>query len=130
MITVTEELLDEGRSINGSWNNRQLITIGVEKTYKNKGWRQKLIGQEITEDQKKLFLDLTNAHLKNKKKFRDKQITFETFNSLMKKTRKELSVTLLQKKTWQKSEILSVFDLACSIVTVKYVHCDEEDKIL
>ncbi len=67
MIRVTPELLEQGISLNGAWSRKQLIALGVPvgKRFKLiKGWKDRLIGSEITEQQKMRFLALKNAHIK------------------------------------------------------------------
>lgn len=68
MVKVTKELLEQGRSSRGAWSNRQLRALGLKKGFNfNKGWKYKLIGSWVTEDQVERFLALKDAHLKNKK---------------------------------------------------------------
>ncbi len=66
-MKVTTELLEQGLSRNGAWSRKQLVAIGVpvSKRFKLwKGWKDRLIGSEITEQQKNKFLDLKDKHLK------------------------------------------------------------------
>ena len=63
MLTVTNELMKEGMSRNGSWSDKQLRMLGIETTKNNPGWRRRLMGTIITEQQKKDFLALKDAHL-------------------------------------------------------------------
>lgn len=68
MVTVTNSLLEQGISLNGAWSRKQLVALGVPvgKRFKLiKGWKDRLIGSEITEQQKKRFLELKNKHVKN-----------------------------------------------------------------
>ncbi len=67
-MKVTPELLEEGISLNGAWSKKQLLALGVpiRKEFKLiKGWKGRLIGSETTEQQKKQFLALKNAHIKD-----------------------------------------------------------------
>ncbi len=67
MVTVTQELLEQGLSVNGAWSRKQLVAIGVpvRKRFKLiKGWKDRLIGSVITEQQKTRFLALKDAHIK------------------------------------------------------------------
>ncbi len=69
MVTVTNSLLEQGISVNGSWSKKQLLALGVpiRRGFKLvKGWKDRLIGSEITEQQKNKFLDLKDKHLKPK----------------------------------------------------------------
>ncbi len=69
MITVTTELLEQGISKNGAWSAKQLraLNVPIGKRFKLwKGWKDRLIGSEITEQQKNKFLDLKDKHLKPK----------------------------------------------------------------
>ncbi len=66
MVKVTPELLEQGISVNGAWSKKQLLALGVPvgKRFKLiKGWKDRLIGSEITEQQGNLFLMLKNEHL-------------------------------------------------------------------
>ncbi len=68
MVTVTNSLLEQGISSNGAWSRKQLVALGVpiRKRFKlTKGWKDRLIGSEITEQQKMRFLELKDAHIKN-----------------------------------------------------------------
>ena len=65
-MKVTPELLEQGLSYNGAWGRKQLVALGVpvRKRFKLiKGWKDRLIGSEITEQQKNEFLMLKNAHI-------------------------------------------------------------------
>ena len=67
MIRVTTELLEQGLSRNGAWSRKQLIALGVpvRRRFKLiKGWKDRLIGSEITEQAKNLFLELKDKHIK------------------------------------------------------------------
>ena len=66
-IQITEELLLQGESWNGSYSVAQLRALGDDMV---KGWRFRLLGKWIEEEQAQKFLALKNKHLKNKKKFR------------------------------------------------------------
>ena len=67
MVKVTKELLEQGLSRNGAWSRKQLVALGVpiRKRFKLiKGWKDRLIGSEITEQQKTRFLELKDKHIK------------------------------------------------------------------
>lgn len=66
MIVVTEQLMNRGMSRNGGWSAKQLITLGVKDYLKEPGWRKRLIGTLITEQQKNEFLNLKDKHLQKK----------------------------------------------------------------
>ena len=61
MVKITREILERGRSINNSWNKKQLVLLGVYNL--KSGWINKLIGTSIEEKKVKEFLALTNTHL-------------------------------------------------------------------
>ena len=68
MVTVTKELLEQGISRNGAWSATQLraLNVPIGRRFKLiKGWKDRLIGSEITEQQKNRFLDLKDKHIKN-----------------------------------------------------------------
>ena len=68
MPKITIELLEAGKSMNNFWSERQLAILGLD--FKNKGWKKRAIGKEITQEQVDKFLLLKDAHLKNKQKFK------------------------------------------------------------
>lgn len=66
MVTVTNSLLEQGISLNGSWSRKQLeaLQVPIGKGFKlRRGWKDRLIGSEITEQQKKRFIALKNKHI-------------------------------------------------------------------
>ena len=64
MITITKELLERGKSDRGALNNKQVKALGIKQGFvNNPGWRNKLIGSQVTEQQYKRFLELKNSHL-------------------------------------------------------------------
>ena len=65
MVTITKELLQQGLSRNGGYNGAQMEVLEVEPAW-NKGWKRRLLGKLITEQQKKTFLALKDSHLKDK----------------------------------------------------------------
>ena len=83
MVTVTNSLLEQGISCNGSWSRKQLVALGVPvgKRFKLiKGWKDRLIGSEVTEQQKKRFLELKDKHIK-KISPEPPMLDFEALNS-------------------------------------------------
>lgn len=61
MVTVTRQLLEQGLSRNGALNARQVNALGDNITVS--GWRWRIMGKYITEQQKTRFLELKDAHL-------------------------------------------------------------------
>ena len=84
MVTVTKELLEQGLSWNGCLNGAQIKVLGIKSIWHNKGWKSRLIGTQITEQQKKEFLSLTNRHLAHKSRKIPEQQEFwhETYSHL------------------------------------------------
>lgn len=66
MPIVTQELLEQGMSLNGAWNSAQLKALGVKTIWHNKGWKSRLLGSKVTQEQINEFLSLTNRHLAHK----------------------------------------------------------------
>lgn len=67
MARITKEILEQGKSRRGGWSNIQIAALGVKsvKTKRfNKGWKRKLIGVDVPEENIKKFLEMKNAHLK------------------------------------------------------------------
>ena len=73
MIIVTKELLEQGMSLNGAWNTAQLRSIlpiheftGTGTWSLRKGWKSRLIGSKVTQEQVNEFIRLKNRHLAQK----------------------------------------------------------------
>lgn len=64
-MIFTEEILEQGKSINGGWNTEQLTCLG--ETFL-KGWRRRLLGRDYPEETIKNFIDLKNSHKPKVKK--------------------------------------------------------------
>jgi hypothetical protein len=63
-IILTKEILNAGKSSNGSWGQAQLEVLGAFPL--TRGWQRRVIGSEFTADQIKDFLSLQDVHLKLK----------------------------------------------------------------
>ncbi len=78
-----KELLEAGMSLNGAWNSAQLRALLPKEKFNPDGfpccgWKQRLIGQKLTESQIDEFLRLKNKHLAHKKRDLPGQKTFES----------------------------------------------------
>jgi len=56
-MRITEELLKRGTSRNGGWNKEQLEILGVSWP-PIKGWKYRIIGQNISDKDAERFLKL------------------------------------------------------------------------
>ena len=69
MPIITNELLEEGISSNGAWNLAQLKALLPQKEFARpyawpaKGWKQRMIGSKVTQNQIVKFLRLKNKHI-------------------------------------------------------------------
>jgi len=71
-MELTMEILNKGRSDNGSWSWPQLKCFGLYMN-DNPGWLERGLGTEITQEQVDKFMKLKNKHLKkNNQKFKQK----------------------------------------------------------
>lgn len=83
MVTVTQDLLEQGISLRGAWNIAQLKALLPAKEFKRryawpaKGWKHRLIGSKVTQKQVDEFLALKDRHLGHKKRDLPEQMTFE-----------------------------------------------------
>lgn len=73
MVELTERTLRElfraGVSKNGGWSNAQMACLGVTKgDMALPGWRERLIGTEISEANARQFVALKDVHLKQKER--------------------------------------------------------------
>ena len=73
MPIVTNQLLDEGLSFRGAYNTAQLRSIlpiheftGTGTWSLRKGWKSRLIGSKVTQEQVNEFIRLKNRHLAQK----------------------------------------------------------------
>lgn len=76
MVTITEQLLEQGMSDNGALNRAQLDAIlphweftGSGTWSIKKGWKERLIGSKVGKGQIDEFLRLKNKHLTKKRDF-------------------------------------------------------------
>jgi len=60
-VTLTEQNIMDGASRFGAWSKVQLALIGVSWPPK-KGWKEKVIGRSIDEDDLSKFLSLKDRH--------------------------------------------------------------------
>lgn len=56
-MKLTEEMILAGQTGNGGWNRAQLAALGIDWP-PHKGWKRRLIGTEISEQQYQRFLQL------------------------------------------------------------------------
>ena len=63
MQIITESLITSGQSDNGGWGKEQLKILGVTWPPIS-GWKKEIIGQEISDEDLKRFIQLRNAHIK------------------------------------------------------------------
>jgi hypothetical protein len=97
MPIITEEIIKQGMSLNGSWNIAQLKAILPAKEFDrpyawpSNGWKRRLIGSEVSQEKIDEFLRLKNRHLAHKTKYLPKlrQLEPELF-SHMKSIKQEI----------------------------------------
>lgn len=61
-MIITQRLIEQGKSSTGGWNRNQLLVLGAGWP-PTKGWRKRLEGQPITEEDAARFLELRDADL-------------------------------------------------------------------
>jgi len=62
-MRLTEKILKKAESRNGGYSEKQLKILNIVVRW-NKGWKKKLLFEDFTEEQIKIFLELKNKHLK------------------------------------------------------------------
>lgn len=67
-MRITREIFEQGKSLNGGYNKKQLTALGEGN--QDKGWFQRILTNDYTKEQIDLFLSLKDYHFKNKE---DKQ---------------------------------------------------------
>lgn len=72
-MIVTEQILQAGMSDRGAWSLKQLKCLlpakefmGNKGAFPDHGWRKRIIGRNVSKKQIERFLELKNAHLKEK----------------------------------------------------------------
>ena len=66
MFKITEKWLNQHRTQRGAWTNAQWLALGLTRTeLRAGGWKRKIIGKEITEEQKLNFENAKNQYSKN-----------------------------------------------------------------
>lgn len=69
-MVITAELIEQGRSIRGGWNLKQLRALGLSGNYFRSngglysGWKWDLIGKNVPKENIDNFLTLKDKHLK------------------------------------------------------------------
>ncbi len=67
-MIITKEFLSSGASWKGAWSERQVRLLGEKKgTHNNKGWKDRVIGRNISDANAEEFLRLKDQHLTSKK---------------------------------------------------------------
>ena len=61
-MRLTKEIIEQGMSSRGGWNMQQLSLLGIREL--KKGWKNRLIGIEVSEENINKFIALKNTHLK------------------------------------------------------------------
>lgn len=69
-VVLTQELFKRGVSTKGAISRKQAECFGLDWNNLERGWIRKLIGQEFPKKDIDRFLELKDAHLRNKQKHR------------------------------------------------------------
>ena len=66
-MVLTKQVLDNGMSRNGGWSAKQIRSLGVDDEITGgmfkKGWKKRITGLDIPEENIKRFLALKDSHL-------------------------------------------------------------------
>lgn len=68
MIVLTKKLLDDGKSVNGAFNKRQIEALGLEWGDLKRGWMKMLIGCSVSEEAYEKFIQHKDVHLSKESK--------------------------------------------------------------
>ena len=97
MVIVTKDILEKGKSLKGAWNLAQLKVLlpkwEFERNYAwpAKGWKSRLIGSKVSQQQIDEFLRLKDRHLSHKTRDIPGQKTIESeINSHMSSIKQEI----------------------------------------
>lgn len=87
MIKITIEYIQAHKTENGSWTKAQIFALGLSYPLKN-GWQKRLVGQELSDEQAKLFEEGKHQFEKRSKgksyskklalKLKNKDLNYET----------------------------------------------------
>lgn len=61
-MLITNTLIEAGKSDSGAWSRKQLGLIGVPWP-PLRGWRSRIVGEEITQEDADKFIAIRNCHL-------------------------------------------------------------------
>ncbi len=61
-VVITRAILNAGKSFEGGWSASQLFCL-KSSTMNNKGWKRRLIGSRVPEEDVAEFIWLRNQHL-------------------------------------------------------------------
>lgn len=78
-MILTEELFNEGMSINGNWSDAQIECFGITRN-NNKGWKSQIIGGDFDSEVINKFINLRNKHLAS---FVKKDVRNENIGQIM-----------------------------------------------
>ncbi len=71
-MLITDKIIDQGMSINGGWNLKQMNALGMKEWVH--GWRKRVVGLDWPDERIQLFLSLKDAHVKHGKKIKNELI--------------------------------------------------------
>ena len=61
-MVITEALIECGKSINGGWSTEQMAILGVDWP-PAKRWKERVVGNTITDEDASKFVALKDAHM-------------------------------------------------------------------
>lgn len=68
-MIITADILEQGKSRRNGWSNSQIRALGVpgiKTTWRNKGWKKRIIGVDVPAGNIRKFLALKDVHLRKK----------------------------------------------------------------
>lgn len=69
MLTLTDELIEKGKTERGGYTYAQMLVLGCSVPFR-KGWKRKIIGTTISEEDYQRFLDARYMRQPKKRKRR------------------------------------------------------------
>jgi hypothetical protein len=129
-----KEVLEAGKSIRGAWSSAQLRLL-VDETFKGAfpypGWKDRLIGKEISQAKIDRFISLKNKHLSSEKIAEEKKARIEDYKTLFAGTNKYNCETCFHRKScdkaWDKSTCCGYwYNPNSNIQGIAYEHKTEE----
>ena len=110
-MMLTKRIIEAGKSSRNGWSIEQLRCILPSSDFRpgnqlRKGWKDRMLGQDVTQGQIDKFLSLKNAHLKAKQPHIEREVTgCPIFPAIDSSNRKEWQNKVRRMNPWLPEDI-------------------------